>query len=100
MSLFSAAANIYGANKSADAMADAIEQATALQERQMRLAKQQFTPYAQAGTEALGLSVTECESGEASRAGGSGKFSERPFLREASQRSPMQTRASFPGPEK
>ena len=52
------------------------------------------------GTEALGLSVTECESGEASRAGGSGKFSERPFLREASQRSPMQTRASFPGPEK
>ncbi|HCD75267.1 MAG TPA: DNA transfer protein p32 [Alcanivorax sp.] len=35
-------------------MADAIEQATALQERQMRLAKQQFTPYAQAGTEALG----------------------------------------------
>lgn len=54
MSLFSAAANIYGANKSADAMADAIEQATALQERQMRLAKQQFTPYAQAGTEALG----------------------------------------------
>ena len=54
MSLFSAAAGIYGANKSADAMADAIEQATALQERQMRLAKQQFTPYAQAGTEALG----------------------------------------------
>jgi len=54
MSLFSAAANIYGANKSADAMADAIEKATALQERQMRLAKQQFTPYAQAGTEALG----------------------------------------------
>lgn len=54
MSLFSAAADIYGANKSADAMADAIEQATALQERQMRLAKQQFTPYAQAGTEALG----------------------------------------------
>lgn len=54
MSLFSAAANIYGANKGADAMADAIEQATALQERQMRLAKQQFTPYAQAGTEALG----------------------------------------------
>lgn len=54
MSLFSAAANIYGANKSADAMADAIEQAIALQERQMRLAEQQFTPYAQAGTEALG----------------------------------------------
>ena len=54
MSLFSAATGIYGANKSADAMADAIEQATALQERQMRLAKQQFTPYAQAGTEALG----------------------------------------------
>lgn len=54
MSLFSAAADIYGANKSADAMADAIEQAIALQERQMRLAKQQFTPYAQAGTEALG----------------------------------------------
>jgi len=53
MSLLSAGATIYGANKGADAMEDAIEQAVQLQQEQMRLARQEFTPYAQAGRESL-----------------------------------------------
>lgn len=54
MSIFSAGASLYGANKGAKAMADAIEQAVELQREQMRLAKERFTPYADAGTDALG----------------------------------------------
>ena len=52
--LLSGGLSAWGANKGADAMADAIEQAVQLQQEQMRLAKQQFTPYARAGRESLG----------------------------------------------
>lgn len=43
----------WGAKKGADEMADAIEQAVMLQQEQMRLAREQFTPYAKAGRESL-----------------------------------------------
>ncbi len=51
--LISGGISAWGANKGADAMADAIEQAVALQQEQMRLAKREFTPYANAGRESL-----------------------------------------------
>lgn len=51
--LASGGLSAWGASKGADAMADAIEQAVMLQQEQMRLARQQFTPYAQAGRESL-----------------------------------------------
>lgn len=52
--LLSGGLSAWGANKGADAMADALEQAVMLQQEQMRLARQQFTPYANAGRESLG----------------------------------------------
>ena len=51
--LLSGGLSAWGANKGADEMADAIEQAVQLQQEQMRLARQQFSPYAQAGRESL-----------------------------------------------
>lgn len=51
--LLSGGLSAWGANKGADAMADALEQAVQLQREQMRLAKREFTPYAQAGRESL-----------------------------------------------
>ena len=51
--LISGGISAWGANKGADAMADAIEQAVALQQEQMRLAKREYTPYADAGRESL-----------------------------------------------
>jgi type II secretory pathway pseudopilin PulG len=51
--LASGGLSAWGASKGADAMADAIEQAVRLQQEQMRLARQEFTPYAQAGRESL-----------------------------------------------
>ena len=51
--LLSGGLSAWGSSKSADAMADAIEQAVALQQRQMRLAKKEFTPYAEAGRDSL-----------------------------------------------
>lgn len=53
MSLLSAGATIYGANKGADAMEDAIEQAIILQREQAERARKEFTPYADAGRESL-----------------------------------------------
>lgn len=53
MSLLSAGATIYGANKGADAMEDAIEQAIILQREQAERARKEFTPYANAGRESL-----------------------------------------------
>lgn len=53
MSLFSAGATIYGANKGADAMEDAIEMARQLQQEQEARARREFTPYANAGRESL-----------------------------------------------
>ncbi len=51
--LISGGISAWGANKGADAMADAIEQAVALQQEQMRLAKREYTPYADAGRDSL-----------------------------------------------
>lgn len=51
--LLSGGLSAWGANKGAEEMADALERATQLQEEQMRLARQQFTPYATAGRESL-----------------------------------------------
>ena len=53
MSLFSAGAAIYGANKGADAMEDAIEMAMQMQREQEARARREFTPYANAGRESL-----------------------------------------------
>lgn len=53
MSLFSAGASIYGANKGADAMEDAIEMARIMQQEQQARAEKQFTPYATAGRDSL-----------------------------------------------
>lgn len=53
MSLLSAGATIYGANKGADAMEDAIEQAIILQREQAERARKEFTPYADAGRDSL-----------------------------------------------
>lgn len=52
--LLSGGLSAWGSNKGADAMADAIEQAVFLQQKQMQLAKDQFTPYADAGRTSLG----------------------------------------------
>lgn len=52
--LLSGGLSAWGAKKGAEEMADAIEQAVQLQAEQMRLARQEYTPYAQAGRESLG----------------------------------------------
>lgn len=54
MSLLSAGATIYGANKGADAMEDAIEMARIMQQEQQARAEKQFNPYARVGRESLG----------------------------------------------
>ncbi|MGB2246157.1 MAG: hypothetical protein ACPH3N_00730 [Alcanivorax sediminis] len=54
MSVFSAAATIYGANKGADAMEDAIDASRLLQQEQQARAEKQFNPYAKVGRQSLG----------------------------------------------
>lgn len=53
MSLFSAGASIYGANKGADAMEDAIDAARIMQQEQQARAEKQFNPYARVGRQSL-----------------------------------------------